>query len=129
MENSPVPESKGHMLLTRILYWPNSAARPLVTYFAVNQGFLHAERTSETGLRGNRVGLTFETAPLEALYQTNPGRGRAAPTEEILIIEPPWPCSIHFGIAACTLWKAPRTLMSKTRSHSASVTSRVGCHR
>lgn len=38
--------------------------------------------------------LTFETAPLDALYHTNPGRGLDAPVDEILMIDPPWPCSI-----------------------------------
>lgn len=33
--------------------------------------------------------LTFVTAPLEALYHTNPGRGRLAPVEEMLITDPP----------------------------------------
>jgi hypothetical protein len=41
--------------------------------------------------------LTFVTAPLDALYHTSPGRGRLAPVEEMLIIDPPHPCSIKRG--------------------------------
>lgn len=47
--------------------------------------------------RGGKT-QTFETAPLEALYHTRPGLGRAAPVEEILIIEPPLPCSRSLGM-------------------------------
>jgi hypothetical protein len=69
---------------------------------------------------------TFETAPLDALYQTSPGRGRAAPVDEILIIEPPWPCCIMRGMKIFAARKMLLTLTLKTRSHSASVTSAVG---
>lgn len=70
--------------------------------------------------------LTFETAPLLALYHTSPGRGLLAPVEETLITLPPFPCSRSLAMTACEPWKMLLTLTLKTRSHSASVTSRVG---
>lgn len=69
----------------------------------------------------------METAPLDALYHTNPGRGLEAPVEEMLIIEPPWPCWINRPINAFDARKMLRTLTLNTRSHSSSVTSKVGC--
>lgn len=47
---------------------------------------------------GREREFTFVTAPLEALYHTRPGRGRLAPVEEMLIIDPPFPCSTRRGI-------------------------------
>lgn len=45
-------------------------------------------------------GLTFQTAPLELLYHTRPGRGRVAPMEAILIIDPPRPAWTMCGSMA-----------------------------
>ena len=41
--------------------------------------------------------LTFQMAPFELLYHTKPGRGRVAPTEAILMIDPPRPCFKSWG--------------------------------
>ena len=43
---------------------------------------------------GGGVRHTFHTAPLDALYQTSPGRGLVAPTLAMLITTPPSPRSI-----------------------------------
>lgn len=67
---------------------------------------------------------TFATAPFELLYHTSPGRGLDAPIEAILMILPP-PCFCNSGIAASTDQKMLFTLIRKTRSNSASVTSAV----
>ena len=77
--------------------------------------------------REKKLALTFHTAPLELLYQTNPGRGRVAPTEAILMIDPPLFCSRSLGIMADVPKKTPLTLTSKHLSKSASETSKVGC--
>lgn len=42
--------------------------------------------------------VQFATAALLALYQTSPGRGRVAPMLAMLIMEPPSPWLIRFGI-------------------------------
>lgn len=70
--------------------------------------------------------LTFHTAPLELLYQTKPGRGLVAPTEAMLIIEPPRFCSKSRGMMAEVPKYTPLTLTLKHRSKSDSVTSKVG---
>ncbi len=49
---------------------------------------------------GQRMAFTFHTAPFELLYQTSPGRGLVAPTEAILIIDPPFFCLRSWGIIA-----------------------------
>lgn len=79
-------------MLNRILWGPYSAARPLVAYIDGLLAF-HSPFTVQTS-------LTLVTAPLVALYQTNPGRGRLAPVEEMLITDPPWPCSMRRGVRA-----------------------------
>ena len=60
------------------------------------------------------------------VYEPSPGRGRAEPIDEMLIMLPP-PALLMEGTTAGTEWKMDLTLMLKTRSKSASVTSRVGC--
>jgi hypothetical protein len=42
--------------------------------------------------------FTFVTAALLALYQTSPGRGRFAPMEAMLMIDPPFPCLMSSGM-------------------------------
>ena len=69
---------------------------------------------------------TFTTAPLDALYQTNPGRGRDAPTLAMLMIDPPVPWEMRCGMTAWVPWKTDLTLTRKTRSKSDSVTEEVG---
>ena len=73
--------------------------------------------------KGN--GHTFATAPLDALYQTRPGRGLDAPMEAMLMIAPPPRCS-KAGTQAGIEWKTDLTLTVKTLSNSASDTSAVG---
>jgi hypothetical protein len=90
---SPVAPSNGHTELTRILWGPNLAARPFVAY-------IHSIRLGIMALTRGNGEFTFQTAPLVALYHTNPGRGLVAPTEAILTITPPFPCSISKGINA-----------------------------
>lgn len=36
-------------------------------------------------------GPTFQMAPFELLYHTNPGRGRVAPMDATLMMDPPLP--------------------------------------
>ena len=69
---------------------------------------------------------TFHTAPLELLYHTSPGRGLVAPTDAMLMIEPPRFRSRSLGITAEVPKKTPLTFTSKHLSKSDSVTSRVG---
>jgi len=71
--------------------------------------------------------LTFETAALDELYHTKPARGRVAPVEEMLIIDPPWPCWTSLGIKNCDARKMLLTLTSKTRWNSSTVTDSEGC--
>ena len=42
--------------------------------------------------------FTLVTAALLELYQTSPGRGRVAPMDAILMIEPPFPCLMSVGM-------------------------------
>ena len=78
--------------------------------------------------RASQGAPTFHTAPFELLYQTSPGRGLVAPTDAILIIDPPIFCLRSWGITADVPKKTPLTLTSKHLSKSASVTSSVGCN-
>ena len=77
---------------------------------------------------GKTLAHTFHTAPFELLYHTSPGRGLVAPTEAMLIIDPPLFCSRSLGMMADVPKKTPLTLTSKHLSKSVSVTSRVGCN-
>lgn len=67
----PVLQRRGQTELTRMFLSPYSAASPFVA---------------------------FATAALEALYHTSPGRGRVAPIEAMLIIEPPSPWLMRVGM-------------------------------
>jgi hypothetical protein len=42
--------------------------------------------------------VALATAALEELYQTNPGRGRVAPMEAMLIMVPPSPWLMRVGM-------------------------------
>ncbi len=70
--------------------------------------------------------MAFQTAPLDALYHTRPGRGRRAPMEQMLRITPGRLSARSFGTKAETLKKMDLTLTVKQRSKSDSVTSSVG---
>lgn len=70
--------------------------------------------------------LTFVTAALLALYHTSPGRGRVAPMEAMLMMDPPRPCFRNWGIITCDEWKIDLTLTVNTLSNSSSATSRLG---
>lgn len=114
----PVPVKRGQMEFTRILWAPYSAASPLVACNLVSQvSFIYISHSL----------LTLQTAPLEALYHTSPGRGRKAPIEEMLSITPPSPCLMTLGMNAAVPRKMPFTLTLNTLSNSLSVTSTVGC--
>jgi hypothetical protein len=72
------------------------------------------------------VELTFQTAPLLALYQTSPGRGRVAPTLAMLMITPPSFRSMAWSTQALQPRYTPLTFTSNTFSNSSSVTVLVG---
>ena len=65
------------------------------------------------------------TAPLEALYQVSPGRGRIPAVEPILMITPDF-CLRMSGTTACANRKIDLTLTAMSRSNSASSTSSMG---
>jgi len=54
------------------------------------------------------------TAPLDALYQTSPGRGRRAAVDAVLMIEPE-PCLRMIGTTALVARKMDFTFTSKMR--------------
>src|SRR5262249_52953246 len=64
-------------------------------------------------------------APLEALSQVNPGRGRIPAVEPILMITPDF-CLRMRGTTACANRKIDLTLTAMSRSNSASSTSSMG---
>ena len=78
------------------------------------------------GRKEEETKFTFVTAALLALYQTNPGRGLVAPIEAILMMEPPSPCLMNWGMMVCAELKTDLTFTEKTLSNSSSVTSSVG---
>jgi hypothetical protein len=72
--------------------------------------------------------IDFETrftAPLEALYQVRPGRGRMPAVEPILMMTPALRLRMS-GTTACANRKIDLTLTAKRRSNSASSTSSIG---
>lgn len=123
----PVDVRRGQTALTRMLLGPYSAARPLVAFGVCVSWLtrLNVKRVMEDG--GRAVVQTFDTAALEALYHTNPGLGRVAPIDEMLITLPPVPWLIRFGMKCRAAKKMDLTFTAKTLSNSSSVTSAVGC--
>ena len=131
VSNRPVPDSSGLMLLTRMLCGAYSAARPFVACVG-GGGKCGALLGRGGGDEGEAEGKgkgngerTLATAAFDALYHTNPGRGRDAPTEAMLMIEPP-PWASMRGTTACVPRKTDLTFRRMTRSKSASLTEPVG---
>src|SRR4029077_9998282 len=65
------------------------------------------------------------TAPLEALYQVSPGRGRIPAFEPMLMISPVFLARMS-GTTAWANRKIDFTLTARSRSHSSSSTSNLG---
>lgn len=118
LENKLVPDRSGAMALTRMLSAPYSAANPFVACSGC-QPRLPSQYGSML------EGRTFVTAPLLALYHTNPGLGLRLPVLEMLMMLPP-PFFFICGTVARTERYMLLTLTLKTRSNSFSVTSSVG---
>jgi hypothetical protein len=115
----PVALSRGQMEFILICFSPYSAARPLVAYH-----FRLLELVINLKVGWKR--RTLVTAALLALYHTRPGLGLVAPMEAMLMMEPPSPWLMRFGMKWRAEWKMLFTFTAKTLSNSSSVTSAVG---
>lgn len=99
VEKSPVLPNKGQMALNRICCGPYSAASAFVA---------------------------LDTAPLDALYHTRPGRGRVAPVDDMFRTQPG---CLEFMSGGRKAWVDRKILFTLTLKHfskSFIVTSRDG---